>query len=441
MEYAPDMLAQPIRTHDGTARRAMVVSLSHGEPATRLRTARAAELGRELRARGVKVDQLVLVERALSTADEKRFAALRSDSDSFAAIAASGGGLWARLLRLLGGGGKSRARLRHCPRAFTQAARALFLREHHDVVVLGSSRLLPLAVALRGISSEEERSTAHGEGEHVSPSVYLDLPALDGVVRQSNRRVGRQDADPVDGNVTPELLAHARVDACLVSCDADRRYLETAGFLTRSLVVPPLGSAVPIASTTPVRPPRLLFVGSETVANLDAVRWFRRRVLPRVHRLVPSCRLRIIGETGRFIEPGPDVERIGWVDDLDREYAEAALVVLPLRLGGRLRRRVIDAFASGRAVALTRPASHGLDLVHRDDAIVGDDESALAQGIVDVLRNDVLRRRLEERSCEIATNRADAGRMWSELLDHLGLSDAVFTPVERAVVDDVVRSQ
>jgi len=118
----------------------------------------------------------------------------------------------------------------------------------------------------------------------------------------------------------------------LVGCPRDAEVLRSRGVRGEIVVVPP-AAAGSIDSTTPIRPPRVLCVGSETVANLDGVRWFRKNVYPAILQLAPTCRLRLVGEMARHVDPAPGVDRIGWVDNLDEEYANAALVALPCGWG------------------------------------------------------------------------------------------------------------
>ena len=224
----------------------------------------------------------------------------------------------------------------------------------------------------------------------------------------------------VSGTATADILATPGLDAVLFHSTEDATRVEASPTPVRSLVVPPVADGAGEITAAPVRPPRLLFVGSESVANLDAVRWFRRRVLPRIQRLVPTCRLRIVGEAGRHIEPGPDTDRVGWVDAIDREYRDASVVLVPLRLGGQLRRRVVEGISHGKALALTTEAAYGSGVLHGQGGIVTSDPEALAQGIIDVLNQEVLRRRFEESSRQAAAGRFSPSVALAGLLALLG---------------------
>jgi len=372
-------------------RRVLIVSCSHGDPPTQPRPHRARELGAFLVARGVAVEHSVFVDAPLTLGERRRWV---TDDESCGRVELAGAATieraWGRLLRRAADGLGFAPRA--CPRVFHQALRRRSSSgDPVDAVIVLAARLLPAIEPLRA------RAT-----------LVLDVHRLDGASEPAARRIGREDASAPLVAWTRAVIDGALPGAVLLRCEEDAALLGPLRGGARRLLAPVVAAVrakSSAAAPDPVRPPRILFVGSETIANLDGLRWFRHRVLPRVRRLVPSCRLRIVGEAGRHIEPGADIDRVGWVDDLSREYRDAAVVVLPLRIGGRFHRRAVEALAHGKALAMTSASAYGLALCHRDDAIVASDDDVLAQGVVDVLSEDVLRRRLEERAREIAAER------------------------------------
>jgi glycosyltransferase involved in cell wall biosynthesis len=177
----------------------------------------------------------------------------------------------------------------------------------------------------------------------------------------------------------------------------------------------------------PARPPRILFVGTEGSTNLDAIRFFRARVFPIVRRQVPSCRLRVVGQAARHLEPEPGVDRVGWVDCLAKEYREAAAVAVPLRMGSGLKTKVVEALAHGKALLTTSIGAQGVDLVHGVDAVVSDDPSILAQGAVRILTDDEVRRGYELRARETARRFFDPETAFAPLRRILGLEPRAST--------------
>src|SRR5262249_10134243 len=92
-----------------------------------------------------------------------------------------------------------------------------------------------------------------------------------------------------------------------------------------------------------------VFLGSmDWEANIDGVEYFCREVWPGVRASVPGARFRIVGRN-----PHPRVKRLvsesievtGTVPSVAEHLREAAVVVVPLRVGGGTRLKIYEAMA------------------------------------------------------------------------------------------------
>lgn len=158
-------------------------------------------------------------------------------------------------------------------------------------------------------------------------------------------------------------------------------------------------------STMPVAASELdgevLFVGNlASPPNVDAVLYFAREILPELRRLHPAVRFTIAGRM-----PPPDVRALhdgarclvtGAVPDLDRFYAAASVVVVPIRTGGGTRIKLLDALGHGKAVVATTVGAEGLDLRPGTDLLLADDAAAFARECARLMKDAALRRRLGE---------------------------------------------
>ena len=102
------------------------------------------------------------------------------------------------------------------------------------------------------------------------------------------------------------------------------------------------------------------------VPNIDGVTHFIQDIWPRIAEAHPDARCKIIG--GRAPPPvqalaGPRVELTGFVPDLRPHLAEAAAVVVPLRLGGGTRLKIVEAMAMGKAIVSTTLGAEGINAV------------------------------------------------------------------------------
>ncbi len=111
----------------------------------------------------------------------------------------------------------------------------------------------------------------------------------------------------------------------------------------------------------------LIFVaGFAHLPNVDAALWLVRELLPRVHQRLPGLRLSLVGSNPsadvRALQ-GAHVEVTGFVTDeeLTQRYARARIVVAPLRFGGGVKGKVIEAMHYGVPCVTSPTGAQGLD--------------------------------------------------------------------------------
>ena len=114
----------------------------------------------------------------------------------------------------------------------------------------------------------------------------------------------------------------------------------------------------------------MLFVGSlEYWPNQDAVTYFVDEVLPSIRSRHPGVRFTMVGarpgEAVRRLHNGADVVVAGSVPDLEPYYRRAALVVVPMRLGGGTRIKVLEALIHEKALVTTSIGVEGLGAPER----------------------------------------------------------------------------
>ena len=155
-------------------------------------------------------------------------------------------------------------------------------------------------------------------------------------------------------------------------------------------------------SASEERPGLLVFVGSmDWLPNEDAVFYFAEQILPRVRRNIPQVNLLIVGRRPsrrlQALAAKSDALQItGQVADI-RPYVQGASVcVVPLRVGGGTRLKIFEAMAMGKAIVSTSIGAEGLPVKHGENIILADDPEEFARGVVDLLRNPVVRHRLGE---------------------------------------------
>ena len=204
-----------------------------------------------------------------------------------------------------------------------------------------------------------------------------------------------------------ERQVSCRADRVVAVSEADAQALSALQPGLRAVVVP---NGVDLAAYRPDHPPQpglkrpcLVFTGKmDFRPNVDAVLWFARQVLPRLWAHCPAAHLYVVGQS-----PSPRLdalrasERItitGPVDDVRPYIAAADVYVVPLRVGGGTRLKVLEAMAMGRALVSTGLGVEGLPVSDGQELLLADQPGAFAARVAGLLADEGRRRALGERA-------------------------------------------
>jgi glycosyltransferase involved in cell wall biosynthesis len=127
----------------------------------------------------------------------------------------------------------------------------------------------------------------------------------------------------------------------------------------------------------------LVFMGRmDYHANIDAALFFARKVWPLIRARRPDLRLVVVGaqpanEVLALREP-ESVTVTGTVEDVRPYYRSALASVVPLRVGGGTRLKVLEAMAAGVPVISTTLGAEGLNVTAGKDILIADSPEAIA---------------------------------------------------------------
>jgi glycosyltransferase involved in cell wall biosynthesis len=127
--------------------------------------------------------------------------------------------------------------------------------------------------------------------------------------------------------------------------------------------------------------------------NVDGLLYLLREVWPLLEKSHPKARLKIVGQypTPQILAfQGPRVEVTGKVDDLRPHLSAAAVTVVPLRVGGGTRFKILEAMAMGRPVVSTSLGAEGISAEPGKDILIADDAAAFAAAVGRVLDTEAL---------------------------------------------------
>ncbi len=133
--------------------------------------------------------------------------------------------------------------------------------------------------------------------------------------------------------------------------------------------------------------------------NVDAVTWFAREVLPLIRARRPDVRLLVVGR-----RPAPTLQTLaaegaltltGEVPDARPYLAGAAVYVVPMRIGGGVRLKLLEALALEAPVVSTGMGAEGIDgLRDGEHCLLADAPAAFADSVLRLLADPTTGRRL-----------------------------------------------
>lgn len=144
----------------------------------------------------------------------------------------------------------------------------------------------------------------------------------------------------------------------------------------------------------------IVFVGSmDWMPNDDGVRWFAADIFPRIRMAQPNARLVVVGRSPsaslrELALRNPMIEVTGTVSDVRPYLQEAALCIVPLRIGGGTRLKIYESMAMGVPVVSTTIGAEGLPLRNGVHLLLADSAHEFADAVVSLLKNPSLRDKL-----------------------------------------------
>jgi glycosyltransferase involved in cell wall biosynthesis len=209
----------------------------------------------------------------------------------------------------------------------------------------------------------------------------------------------------------------ARVALNVTVSEHDRVLLTAIAPGSRAIVVP---NGVDIDAFYPCEDDGtgVAYIGGTTpFPNRDALDFFSTAILPRLRAAGVEDPVRWIGHATeherRLGRERHGIELTGYVNDVRPLMSAAACHIVPLRVGGGTRLKILNAWAMGKAVVSTRIGCEGLAARDGDNILIRDEPAAFTDGVLEVLRNVRLRRALGTRG------RATVERLYSwEVIGH-----------------------
>lgn len=142
--------------------------------------------------------------------------------------------------------------------------------------------------------------------------------------------------------------------------------------------------------------PRLLFVGNMSYGpNAQGVDKFVENVFPLIRQQIPNVELHLVGgcDQQSYLDKWSRIDGVkymGFVDDLQEEYKEARVVVVPIYGGAGTNIKVLEAMQMRRPCVTTTYGVRGFSEYFADnkEILIAEDDIAFAAKIVALLNDE-----------------------------------------------------
>ena len=188
-----------------------------------------------------------------------------------------------------------------------------------------------------------------------------------------------------------------RADRVVAVSDVDAEALRQLAPGHRVTVIP---NGVDLAFNRPGAVPPAVGMGAHALVfsgkmdyrpNVDAVVWFADAVLPAILAHIPDAHFYIVGQQPharvKALAERPAITVTGRVPDVRPYITGAGIYVVPLRIGGGTRLKVLEAMALGQALVSTHLGCDGFAFENGQQVCFADDPAAFAETVVGLLRD------------------------------------------------------
>lgn len=216
-------------------------------------------------------------------------------------------------------------------------------------------------------------------------------------------------------------------DCAIAVSEQDKAALAKIGAAEAKIKVIPNGMDVTEFAPRPEvteKKDSLVFSGTmDFRPNIDAVTWFINEVWPLIVSQKPNAKFTIVGKRPTtalqaLVDKNPGVILTGSVADTRPYIWDSAVYVVPMRIGGGVRFKVLEALAMEKAVVTTAMGADGIPLTPSLDAEVASEPRQFADAVVNLLNNSERRQALGKHGRTFVTAHFDWNNI-TPILDSL----------------------
>jgi glycosyltransferase involved in cell wall biosynthesis len=206
-----------------------------------------------------------------------------------------------------------------------------------------------------------------------------------------------------------EHSAMEKFDGCVVVSETDKELLRSMGVKNKLFVVPN-GTDTKFfkPNNSKVKENSVLWIGHMDVhTNRDAVLYLWKEIYPILRQKYPEVKMTLVGtappkEIAEAANEDGQVRVTGFVDDIRPYIDEAAVIVIPIRIGSGTRLKILDSMAMEKAIVSTSVGCEGLNVEDGKNILIADDPEDFADKTIELIKNTGMRIILQKNALELA---------------------------------------
>lgn len=159
----------------------------------------------------------------------------------------------------------------------------------------------------------------------------------------------------------------------------------------------------------------LIYVGGENPHNIAAIKWFFKKVYPKLKEPLKIC---IIGEIVKYVPDDLNIAKIKFVNDLGYYYERSRLALCPMLSGTGVKVKVLEALSFGLPVICSPRGLDGLVSKIDNGCVVAHSSAIFAKEIISTLSDSIKYETLQRQAVRFFKNNYSNNNL-DRLLDEI----------------------
>lgn len=157
--------------------------------------------------------------------------------------------------------------------------------------------------------------------------------------------------------------------------------------------------------------------------NTDAAIYFVKKIFPLIKKEIPNVKFYIVGkeppEKVKMLESTEGVTVTGYVEDVRKYLSSADVSVIPLRIGGGTRIKILESMAMKVPVVSTVLGAEGLEVQDNHNIMIAGNENEFAEKVIRLLSDKNTAEQIASNGKKLIDEKYDWNKLGKKMNDFL----------------------